>query len=42
MSANLFEKAVCLGLIGSSVLFVGGMYFKGPKVDKHDSFKVRQ
>ena len=42
MSANIFEKVVSLGLIGTSIVFIGAMYFKGPKVDKHDAFKVRQ
>lgn len=42
MSANLVEKGFIMFAIGASVLFVGGMYFRGPKVEKHNAFKVRQ
>ncbi len=34
MSANLFEKAMSLLLIGGSAVFIGYQYFSGPKVDK--------
>jgi hypothetical protein len=42
MSVNLFEKIFLAGSIGVSILFMGAMYFKSPKGEKHDSFKVRQ
>lgn len=32
MSANLVEKGFAMFAIGASILFVGGMYFRGPKV----------
>jgi hypothetical protein len=42
MSANLVEKGFAMFAIGASILFIGSMYFKGPKVEKHNAFKVRQ
>lgn len=42
MSANLFEKVVASGLIGTSILFIGFSFFRDKKSNKHDAFKVRQ
>jgi len=42
MSISLFEKMFVAGSIGASILYMGAMYFKSPKSEKHDAFKVRQ
>ena len=42
MSMNLFEKIFLVGTLGVSTLFAGSMYFKKPKVQKNDAFKIRQ
>jgi hypothetical protein len=42
MSANLVEKGFALFSIGASVLFIASMYFKKPKNEKYNAFKVRQ
>lgn len=42
MSMNLVEKGFAVFCIGASVLFMAKSYFSGPKVEKHNAYKVRQ
>ena len=42
MSMNLVEKGFAVFCIGASVLFMARSYFSGPKVEKHNAYKVRQ
>ena len=42
MSFNLVEKGFTILAIGASVLFMAKSYFGGPKVEKHNAYKVRQ
>lgn len=42
MTMNMVEKGFALLTIGGSVLLIAKTTLSGPKVEKHNAFKVRQ